>query len=305
MERDDRLFAMIGGCVAAATAVTVWLSSTRPAEAPAKDRPLPSTVRMQANAQPTETPESGLQRAVMSPEVVRNAAVRTALQRVADHPRIASWLMNRDLADRAVAAIDRVAAGDVPRLALDFLASDRPFLVYEEDDRYLVAAGTGRRFGPVVDALLSVDVADAAAVFRELGPELEAAWMARGLDSDLEERVKAALDEVIDFEVPVGALEVERRARVYAWADDDLQALSPFRRAMLRMGADNARQLQRRASEFREALGWSVPDRLETPLMAELDGPATDHVDEETRIASSAPVVDPETDGGFQALTAP
>lgn len=305
MERDDRLFAMIGGCVATATAVGVWLSSTRPAEAPAKDRPLPSAVRMQPNTKPTVTPDEGLQRAVLTPGTLRNAAVRTALERIGDHPRIASWLMHRDLADRAVTAIDEVASGEVPRWALDFLASDHPFLVYEEGDRYLVAAGTGRRFGPVVDALLSVDAADAAAVFHELSPELEAAWVARGSDGDLEERVKAALDEVIDFDVPVGAIEVERRARVYEWADDDLQELSPIRQAMLRMGADNARRLQRRASKFREALGWSVPDRLETTLMAELDEAATDRVDEEIKTKSTAPVVEAESDGRTRILTVP
>jgi hypothetical protein len=269
MERDDRLFAVIGSCVAIGTAVIVWLVGFTPLGPPDADVqasvPAVSAAQQAVEVGSTTQQEPVVVPAVHRPDLVddRDGLVRAAARRMTRHPEVLGWLMTDDLSNRIVESVDAVADGRIPRDHAAVVATDRPFLVYESDRGFAVAAGTSRRFDLVVDALTSVDPRDAAAMLAEIAPDLEAAWTDRGGPGWFEERLRAAVDHLLEVRVPSGALEVERRARHYEWADDDLRLASPAQKALLRTGGNNARAIQAWLDALRLEMGWpSRPQQL-------------------------------------------
>jgi len=262
MERDDRLFAVIGSCVAIGATVTVWLATSGPIEAPdaavETSAPVVASTPASDMVDWTAVTEPEIAPAVYRSDVVddRDGLVRAATRRLTGHPEVLRWLMTDDLSNRIVEIVDSVADGRIPRDEAAVVATGRPFLVVAHSDGFAVAPGTSRRFDLVVDALTSVDPSDAAALLAEIGPELEAAWTERGGPGWFEDRLRASVDHLLEVRVPDGPLEVERRARYYEWVDDDLRLASAAQKALLRTGARNARAIQAWLQDVRVEMEW-------------------------------------------------
>ncbi len=279
MERDDRLFAVIGSCVAIGATAVVWLATSGPVRIPhgvvESSQPVVAATPAEVMAEPTAVDRPEIMPAVHRPDVVddRDGLVRAATRRMTGHPEVLRWLVTDDLSNRIVDIVDTVAEGGLPRSAASVVATDRPFLVRVHDDGFAVAAGTSRRFDVLVAGLTSIDPSDAASLLREVEPELEAAWTERGGPGWFSERLRIAVDHMLEVRVPTGPLEVERRARYYEWADDDLRMASPVQKALLRMGGDNARAIQGWLHALRVAMGWPSPvDPLPVRLAEAMTG---------------------------------
>jgi hypothetical protein len=190
--------------------------------------------------------------------------VRAALGGLADHPRLAGWLVADDLATRIVRVVDAVAGGAVPPAARAACRDGGDFLVYEQDDRLLIAAGTARRYDALVGQALAVDPYAVTGLLASLEPQLDAAWAEQGGDGPFEARVRLAVEHLLAFEPPSEPIEVERHSRCYEWADDGLRALSPAQKAMLRMGPRHTRRLQAHLAEVRDVFGWTPPASIAT-----------------------------------------
>lgn len=268
MNSDDRLFAIIGGTLVTATAaVFLWygggitgsIEDRAPVPVPAAlatpdstsssaEVPVPVPAERSADVIPAADP---------GPAPGIELAVGTLVSGLSSHPQWAAWLATEGLVARFVAAVEAVADGYSPTEELGFLAAGGPFLVREEDGRLVIAAGTFRRYRLAVEVLSSIDASEAVTILRELEPELEAArrdvaWH-RG---SFEDRLRQAVDHLLEVEVPPGSLEVERRTLSYAFADDRLELLSGAQRQLLRMGPVNARMVQAKLRELRRAFGW-------------------------------------------------
>jgi len=300
MERDDRLFAVIGSCVAIGAAAVVWLATSGPTRVwhAEGERSLPAVASNPepAAAEPTPAVEVEVEPALYHPDVVddRDGLVRAAARRMTDHPEVLRWLVTDDLSNRIVEIVDTVAEGGLPRTAAAAVDTERPFLVREHGGGFVVAAGTSRRFDALVTAVTSIDPEDAAALLAEVSPELEAAWTDRGGPGWFSDRLRTAVDHLLDVRVPTGPLEVERRARYYEWADDDLRLASPAQKALLRTGGDNARAVQAWLHGLRAAMEWPSPAdpapvqlaKVVTGLDGEAPGPSGDTTSEDEAIVA-------------------
>lgn len=286
MERDDRLFAVIGSCVAIGTAVVVWLVGFTPLRPPDADEqasaPVVSAAQPAAEVVPTPDHEPVVVPAVHRPDLVddRDGFVRSSVRRMTRHPEVLRWLVTDDLSNRIVEIVDAVADGRVPRAEAAVVATDGPFLVREHRGGFVLAAGTSRRFDVLVAALTSIDPADAASLLAEVAPELEAAWTERGGPGWFEEQLQAAVDHLLAVRVPVGPLEVERRSRYYEFADDDLRMASPVQKALLRTGGRNARAIQAWLDALRFEMQWPSRPEEVTVLVAEATPEDVDGVSE-------------------------
>jgi hypothetical protein len=180
-----------------------------------------------------------------------------------------------------VLAVDAVAGGYSPRNEIEFLRPQRAFLVREHEGALVITASTYRRYDAVAGVLDSLDVRGAAELYRRLENRLDEVYAEIGWnDSGFDSRFREAVDHLLEIEVPDGPYEVEQRAIVYAFAEDELEHLSDAQRQLLRMGPRNARQVQATLRSLRRAIGWLEPA---TPMMtAELEPPVT---------ADSGPVV--------------
>jgi len=276
MNRDDRLFATIGGTIVTAAA-TVFLVFAGGITGTIEDRP---TIRV-APIPVVQTPREPSDIVPASFEepapLMGDEFVRTVVSTVSAHPEWASWLVTDGLVERFVASIEAVADGYSPSGELGFVATEHPFLVREDEGRLVIAAGTYRRYNLAVEVLGSVDAEAAVAILRELSPAIEearrdVAWH-RG---SFEDRLRQAIDHLLEVEVPRGAIEVEQRTRTYAFADDDFERMSGAQRHLLRMGRQNALAVQAKLQDIRSVFGWPVP---QAPAAVQL---AVDDEDDES-----------------------
>lgn len=256
MNRDDRLFAIIGGTVVSAAA-TFFLVYAGGISGTIEEQ---TTIRVEPNPV-VETPEepSGIVPARFDePEpAFGDEVVRALAGRISAHPEWASWLVTDGLLTRMVTAVEAVADGYSPRAELGFVGTNRPFLVREDEGRLVIAAGTFRRYNLAVDVFRSLDADAAVTIYRELEPAIhdarrDVAWH-RG---DFEDRLRQAIDHLLAVDVPADAIEVERRTTTYAFAWDEHERLSDAQRQLLRMGRENATVVQDKLREIREAFSW-------------------------------------------------
>jgi Protein of unknown function (DUF3014) len=268
MNRDDRLFATIGGTIVTAAA-TVFLVFAGGITGPVEDRPIIRVAPMplvQTAGEPSDiVPASYVEPVSMTGDDF----VRRLASGISAHPEWVSWLVTDGLVERFVASVEAVADGYSPSGELGFVATEHPFLVREDEGRLVIAAGTYRRYNLAVEVLGSVDAEAAVAILRELEPAIEearqdVAWH-RG---SFEDRLRQAIDHLLAVEVPTGVIEVERRTRTYTFADDDFERMSDAQRHLLRMGRRNALAVQAKLRNIRSVFGWPASEPPEAVQQA-------------------------------------
>ena len=188
MKQDDRIFAIVGGCVVAAVALgaaVVWLGSGITVEAPQRatvvvaELQAPAPVTSPASISPH--PGAGFQ------SETDDALVRAAMSGLSSHPALASYLVNDRLLRRFVGAVDAIAGGYSPRDEIEFMKPSRPFVVREDEGLLVVASSSYRRYDLAAAAFASIDVEDGVELYRRFGPRLEEiyreiAWADSGFD---------------------------------------------------------------------------------------------------------------------------
>jgi len=261
MKKDDRTFAVVGACVVSAVALAaalMWLGSGITVDAPQR-----ATVEVPRPPEPTvETSLFEGSQAVEAPapDVDDDGPFRAAMMHVSAHPVLASYLANDRLLRRFVLAVDAVAGGYSPSDQVEFLRPSRPFIVREDEGILVVAPGTYRRYDLVGDVFASLDSEEMVYVYRRFSPRLDAIYHEVGwADHAFDMRMREAIDHLLEVEVPIGQVEVEQRAIVYAYADDRFENLTEAQKHLLRVGPRNARQIQSKLREFRTAMGWPEP----------------------------------------------
>ncbi len=271
MQQDDRIFAVVGGCVIAAVALVaalIWLNSGVVVDPP---RRAAVTVADQPAPQPATSQVAG--RAVeqaVDTDNSANAIVRQAVARLSAHPSFAALLVSDRLLEQFVLAVDGVAGGYSPRDELGPLRPQRQFLVRETDGRLVPAAGTFHRYDQAADLVESISTAGAVDLYRRFQPRLEAiyadvGWAAESFDA----RLRQAVDHLLEVDGLSGPFELEQRAIVYAYADDHLEQLSDAQKQLLRMGPRNMARVVAKLRELRAEMGWPEPAPVFQPVLAE------------------------------------
>lgn len=272
MQQDDRIFAIVGGCVVTAAAVVaglMWLGTGITVDAPQR-----AAVVVQSLAAPT--PAASVATAAIEkdrdrPDEGENDVVRRAMARLSAHPRFAALLVNDRLLVRFVMAVDAVAGGYSPRDQVGFLRPQSPFLVRESDGRLVATAGSFHRYDLAVEIIDSIDVAGAVDLYGRYQERLNEIYRETGwAGEDFDSRLREAIDHLLEVEGISGPFELEQRAIVYAYADDHVERLSDAQKQLLRMGPENTRRLVAKLHEFREVFGWAEPV-IEQPDSEPLD----------------------------------
>jgi hypothetical protein len=185
-----------------------------------------------------------------------DAVVRELVAEVSSHPKLAVWLVNEDLIRRFVASVDNIASGISPRAHLDFLRPREGFEVEEQSDGALIIEPENYgRYDVVAQVFASLDTEGTVALYRELDPLIDEAYAEIGpAGADFDDRLDAAFNQLLSVPVLEGPAEVEQLIVTYAWADDQLEALSGAQRHFLRMGPDNVALIQGKLEELRSVM---------------------------------------------------
>jgi len=228
------------------------------------DEPLDSAVVSTPTPMPEPTPtlEERLSTRLRGTTLATSdAVVRELAAEISSHPKLAAWLINEDLIRRFVASVDNIASGASPQAHLDFLRPKEGFEVDEKRNGALVIEPDSYgRYDLVAQVFASLDTEGSVALYRELEPLIDEAYAEIGpAGATFDDRLDRAFDLLLAVPVLEGDdAEVEQLIVTYAWADDELEALSAAQRHFLRMGPDNVSLIQGKLGELRAALAASA-----------------------------------------------
>jgi hypothetical protein len=220
--------------------------------------------------------------ASLPPSTETDELIKKLLSALSSDPTLAKWLGAQDLVRRFVAGVASIADGKSPRASFGFLAPEGRYQVVEhwakikrltrvqrkkvaarkaaaaaaeKPQSIEVDAGTYRRYDPLAKIVGSLDVARVAEVYRQLKPLCDAAYSEIGPPASRFNTVLGrALDRVIEARLPEGKVQLAFSGAVYKYIDDQLEALSPVEKHLLRMGPQNASIIQAKLRDLKPAL---------------------------------------------------
>ncbi len=187
-----------------------------------------------------------------------DAVVRELVAEISSNPRLAAWLVNEDLIRRFVASVNNIASGVSPQAHLDFLRPKDGFEVDHTNGVLVIDPDSYERYDAVAEVFASLDTEGTVTLYRELEPLIDDAYAEIApAGADFGDRLDAAFDQLLAVPVLDEPARVEQLILTYAWADDELEALSGAQRHLLRMGPDNVSLIQAKLGELRAALAAS------------------------------------------------
>ncbi len=189
--------------------------------------------------------------------------VREMLGRLSTDAEFQKWLGIVGIIRRFTAAIANIAEGESPRAVLAFLAPQGTFQIVERNGGSFIAPESFARYDPVARAFTSLDTQATAGAYKTLKPLMDQAFREIARPGQrFDETLARAIQRVIDTPVPEGDLEVVDTPGVnYAFAAPELEQLSAAQKHLLRMGPANARAVQAKLRELRQAMGLPAAGR--------------------------------------------
>jgi len=183
--------------------------------------------------------------------------MRELVAGLSSHPKLASWLVNEDLARRFVASIDNVAEGQVPKTHLGFMTPDGKFPVLNQDSGQPLLDPEGyRRYDGAVAAFVSLDTEGTAKLYRSVKPLLQQAYQELGYrDGEFDATLSRALRRLLNTPTVEGPVELTPQVLSYEYAEPRLENLAPIQRQLLRTGPKNTRRVQAKLRELATAMG--------------------------------------------------
>ncbi len=209
-----------------------------------------------ATPEPTPSLQERLSERLMGTTLMTSDAVIRELAAVLSaRPELAAWLVNDDLVRRFVASVNNIADGKNPRQHLEFLGLEEGFQAIDRDGRTIIDPASYGRYDAIVAVFVSLDTDGTAALYAELTPLIDDAYAEIAPPgSRFEDRLGAAIDELLEVPVLSGDVELQPKVLTFSYSDNELESLSPMQRQLLRMGPDNVRAVQAKLVELRSAL---------------------------------------------------
>jgi len=184
-----------------------------------------------------------------------DAAVRS-LVAAADIPAaMRDWLKQANIVRTAVAVIDGIARGESPAAQLPFLAPRGKFIAHEKNGAAYVDPRSFQRYDSLVGVFTAIPDKTWVTWYRQLLPTLEKAFAELGFPGvTFADRLRQAIDHLIQAPRTVETIPLERKILSYAYADPGLEGLSQAQKHLLRLGPANAARVQTKLRKLAAAL---------------------------------------------------
>ena len=164
--------------------------------------------------------------------------LRPLLQALSNRPELARWLATDDLVRQLAAAIDQASQGDNPAGGFQELEPRARLAVTRRNNRRLIDPAGYKRYDGLVLTVTSIDAAAVARIYKTIRPRLNEAYQNMGHPGgDVDAAVQQAIDILLNTPVVKGPVPlVEGAGARWAYADPDLEALTPTQKQLVRMG---------------------------------------------------------------------
>jgi hypothetical protein len=253
----------------AAAAVVAFVWFRRSAPPPAASQPA-------ATADAAPQPETGARQPLgpavepidLPPLVLMDPLVRDLLGTLSSSPALAAWLATDGLIRAFVVSVENVADGESPARHLRALAPRAPFRTVSEGRSILVDPRSYARYDGIANAASSLDPAGLARVYATLKPRLVEAYKELGHpDAALDAVVERAMVHLLETPVVDDPITLRPRVLSFRYDREDLEALSPAQKQLVRMGPRNVRLIQDQLRAIARELGipmTRLPQRAAT-----------------------------------------
>lgn len=212
-----------------------WMSRPRPAPANATPNAVAAT-EVPIAAPPPPPPVA------LPPLDEMDAFLRPLLSALSARPELARWLATDDLIRQLAAAIDQASVGGSPARDFKVIAPSSGFVPAGRTDRRTINPVSYQRYDGLVQTVTSIDASRVAQIYQTIRPRLNDAY--RGMGHP-EGNVDAAIQRAIDILLDTPAVKdpvalTEGSGGGWAYADEDLEDLTPTQKQLLRMGPAHA-----------------------------------------------------------------
>jgi hypothetical protein len=182
--------------------------------------------------------------------------VRALIRSLSQKPEWAAWLASGDLVRAFVVAVDKVAVGSSPGKELKPAAPAAKFATLGAGRTLRIDPRSYDRYNAMANVVDAIDPEGAARAYRRLRPLLQQAFDELGYTNlSFDDRLAHALGLLVDVPVQEGDVMLRATSVTFQFADEELEALSPAQKHMLRMGPHNMRLVQTKLRAFARAAG--------------------------------------------------
>ncbi len=182
--------------------------------------------------------------------------LRRELQAVSPEPGWQSWLAStHELIESLAVIVANVSDDEDPRRRLLPLRPASPFEVVEQGGRTIESPASARRYDLPCAVLASLDARAIATLWRRLHPLISVAYHSVGRPGISLDRAAAnALKRITDAALTEEPGALQRVGTLWLYTDPDLEKRGTIEKLLQRTGPANARKLQAKARELRDAL---------------------------------------------------
>lgn len=267
-ERGSRTPIWIAALLLALVAVVAGVILSRRSGPPPASEPA-----AQATAAPQTEARESLGPAVepieLPPLVLTDPLVRELLGKLSSSPTLAVWLATDGLIRAFVVSVENVADGSSPARHVRALAPRSPFRALDEGGITTVDPRSYARYDGMANAAAALDAAGLARVYSTLKPRLVEAYKELGHpEGDLDVVVERAIIHLLQTPVVEEPVALRPRVLSFRYDREDLEALSPAQKQLLRMGPRNVRIIQDQLRAVARELGiplTRLPPRAAPP----------------------------------------
>jgi hypothetical protein len=208
----------------------------------------------EVQTKPEEVTKPGLEPLYVTLEE-SDPLVREKASGISDKSPFEDWLKTENIIRKFVAAVDNIAHGLSPRAQMDFFNLGEEFKVLETEEGWIVDPESYRRYDPVVQVFISLDIAESVKLYYQFQPAIQSAYEKLGYpEQDFTNTLDRAVKELMAVPVVTEPIQLEQKTMSYVMTDPELENLSAARKHLLRMGPENVRKVQAKLNEFQQAL---------------------------------------------------
>jgi len=253
--------------LAIAAVVAGVVLSRRPGPPPASEQAAQATAAPQTEARESLGPP--VEPIDLPPLVLTDPLVRELLGKLSSSPTLAVWLATDGLIRAFVVSVENVADGSSPARHVRALAPRSPFRTLDEGGAITIDPRSFSRYDGIANAATAMEPADLARVYSMLKPRLVEAYKELGHpDGDLDAVVERAIAHLLRTPVVEDPMVLRPRVLSFRYDREDLEALSPAQKQLLRMGPRNVRIIQDQLRAVARELGiplTRLPPRAAPP----------------------------------------
>ena len=228
-------------------------------------RPQPEQVATAPAAKPAAptTPPAGVQPLCAATETAAtvpalnesDAFAKKSAAGLSAHPRVAAWLATDNVIRSFVVAVDNIGSGATPAPRLGALRPAGAFRVREARGEVFIDPRSFERYGPIADALDSVEPQTAAQLCGTLKPRLVEAYGELGREGTFDAALERAIVALLRTPVVGPETRLVPKGASYVFEDEALEKLTPAQKQLARMGPRNARIIQDKLRQVALAIG--------------------------------------------------